>query len=196
MEGYAYFPAIVYRDEKPEWVAKLNDLAAPYLHEAKKENGHPVPLLLQTNSMGKDFDLTFFSQYILESVVSLLKEQGYDVDKYSFYLQAMWAQESSKGGDTNIHVHKNSQMCGWMFLDVPENGAFPIFYDTRSCKEMVELDFVQGEEISNATNTVFFNNMKPGTVLFANSWLRHQLASGNSEEKTRALHFIVSHKEK
>jgi hypothetical protein len=61
VEGYAYFPAIVYRDEKPEWVAKLNDLAAPYLHEAKKENGHPVPLLLQTNSMEKISILRFLA---------------------------------------------------------------------------------------------------------------------------------------
>jgi hypothetical protein len=136
------------------------------------------------------------ADYLLLSSVDLLRGQGYAVDKYDFYLSGLWAQEINRGGGTNVHVHKNSQMCGWFFLETPQSGAYPIYHDTRMNKSMIELDFVQGAEVSNATNIIHFNNMVPGSVMFANSWMQHQLTGSNADTPTRCIHFIVSHKER
>ena len=41
-----------------------------------------------------------------------------------------------------------------------------------------------------------FNNLKPGTLLIANSWMQHQLTPNTSRDQTRSLHFIISHRER
>lgn len=192
MEGYAYFPAIVYRDERPEFVEKVLPAAMKHLDKMRDS----MWAVLQSEHIGNDPDMRGLADYLLWSSVDMLRTQGYNVEKYDFYFQGLWAQELQKGAGTNVHVHKNSQICGWFFLETPENGAYPIYHDTRMNKAMIELDFVQGTEVTNATNCIHFNNVQPGTVLFSNSWMQHQLLGGNSETPTRCIHFIVSHKER
>jgi hypothetical protein len=80
-------------------------------------------------------------------------------------------------------------------LDTPEGGAYPVYHEPRMNKQMIELDYVQGPELTNASPSVHFNNVKPGTILMANSWMQHQLTQNNSQEETKSVHFIVSHKD-
>lgn len=192
MQGFAYFPAIVYRDERPDLAEKILPTCIRYLDQVRK----PEWSMCQSNHLGNEPALQETVNYILLSTVDLLKSQGYETEKYDFYIQGLWAQEVNRGAGTNVHVHKNSQMCGWFFLEAPENGSYPIYHDTRMNKSMIELDFVQNEEINNATNMIHFNNMIPGTVMFANSWMQHQLSGSNANFPTRCIHFIVSHKER
>jgi hypothetical protein len=192
MEGFAYFPAIVYRDERPDLAEKVLPTCIQYLDQVRK----PEWPMSQSAHLAHDPAFREVADYLLLSVVDLLRGQGYAVDKYDFYLSGLWAQEINRGGGTNVHVHKNSQMCGWFFLETPQSGAYPIYHDTRMNKSMIELDFVQGAEVSNATNIIHFNNMVPGSVMFANSWMQHQLTGSNADTPTRCIHFIVSHKER
>jgi hypothetical protein len=192
MEGFAYFPAIVYRDERPDLAEKVLPTCIQYLDQVCKPEGP----MSQSAHLAHDPAFREVADYLLLSVVDLLRSQGYAVEKYDFYLSGLWAQEINRGGGTNVHVHKNSQMCGWFFLETPQGGAYPIYHDTRMNKSMIELDFVQGEEVTNATNTIHFNNMVPGSVMFANSWMQHQLTGSNADTPTRCIHFIVSHKER
>jgi hypothetical protein len=192
MQGFAYFPAIVYRDERPDLAEKVLPTCIQYLDQVRK----PEWPMSQSAHLGNDPAFREVADYLLLSVVDLLRGQGYAVDRYDFYLSGLWAQEVNRGAGTDVHVHKNSQMCGWFFLETPQGGAYPIYHDARMNKSIIELDFVQGEEVSNATNNIHFNNMVPGTVMFANSWMRHQLTGSNAETPTRCIHFIVSHKER
>lgn len=192
MEGFAYFPAIVYRDERPDLVEKV----LPTCIQAIDQVRHLNMPVLQSAHLAHDPALREVADYLLLSSVDILRGQGYSVDKYDFYLSGLWAQETGKGAGTNVHVHKNSQICGWFFLETPEGGAYPVYHDTRMNKGMVELDFVQGAEVINATNMINFNNMQPGSVMFSNSWMQHQLFPGSSESPTRCIHFTVSHKER
>ena len=192
MEGFAYFPAIVYRDERPDLAEKVLPTCIQYLDQVRK----PEWPMSQSAHLAHDPAFREVADYLLLSVVDLLRGQGYAVEKYDFYLSGLWAQEVNRGAGTNVHVHKNSQMCGWFFLEAPQGGAYPIYHDTRMNKSMIELDFMQGEEITTATNAIHFNNMVPGTVMFGNSWMRHQLTGSNADTPTRCIHFIVSHKER
>jgi Putative 2OG-Fe(II) oxygenase len=192
MEGFAYFPAIVYRDERPDLVEKVLPACIHHLDQVRK----PELSMCQSGYLGHDPSFREVANYLLLSSVDLLRSQGYAVEKYDFYLSGFWAQEINRASGTNVHVHKNSQMCGWFFLETPENGAYPIYHDTRMNKSMIELDFIQEKEITNATNNIHFNNMAPGTVMFSNSWMQHQLTGSNAEKPTRCIHFIVSHKER
>lgn len=192
MEGFAYFPAVVYRDERPDLAEKALPACLQYLDKVRNSDWP----MQQSAHIGNDPAMRDVADYLLLSSVDLLRGQGYDVAKYDFYLQGLWAQEVGRNGGTNVHVHKNSQMCGWFFLETPQGGAYPVYHDSRMNKAMSELDFVQGEEVTNATNMIHFNNVLPGTVLFSNSWMQHQLTGSNAETPTRCIHFIVAHRER
>ena len=192
MQGFAYFPAIVYRDERPDLVERILPTCLEHLDRVRDQ----ASLMCQSAFIAHEPTLRELSDYLLVSAVEILRGQGYAVERYDFHISGLWAQEVKKGAGTNVHIHKNSQIAGWFFMDVPESGAYPMYHDTRTNKAMVELDFVQGEEVENATSMINFNNMQSGSVLFANSWMQHQLVGGASDHPTRCIHFIISHKDR
>ena len=192
MEGFAYFPAIVYRDERPDLVEEILPACIQHLDNARRD-GHSM---CQTGSVQHDPAFRRVADYLLVSGVEMLRDQGYAVERYDFYLAGLWVQETGAQSGTNVHVHKNSQVCGWMFVDAPQGGAYPVYHDTRMNKAMIELDFAPSGEVTNATNSIHFNNVQTGTVLFANSWMQHQLVGGSSDAPTRCIHFIISHKDR
>jgi len=191
MDAFEYFPCKVYREEHPDWVGYTLQVIQKYYDAA--QNGTPVA---QTVHMANDPDLKFLVDYLVLASDTILREQGYDMDKYELYVSGLWGQEVKCNGGTNVHVHKHSQICGWLFLETPEGGSYPVYYDPRMNKPMVELDFVQGEELTNASPQVHFANVKPGTVLMANSWMQHQLTANSVDAQTKSIHFIVSHRER
>lgn len=194
MEGFAYFPTIIYRDEQPSFIDLINSVCFPLLEEAKNNSENFG--IVQTNNLINVNELEFFKNYLLSSANDIFHNQGYDTNLYNFYVSSMWAQELKTGASTDIHVHKNSQLSGWIFLETPENGSCPVFYDPRLFKEMIELEQYQPNIITNATSIVNFNNVKPGTIMFNNSWLKHQLSTNMSELPTKALHFMISYSER
>lgn len=191
MDAYAYFSSAVYREEHPDWVGYTLQVAQKYYNDAQNNT-----TLAQTMHMANDPDLKFLVDYIVLAADSILRDQGYSMDKYELYVSGLWGQDVKCNGSTNVHVHKNSQLCGWFFLETPEDGSYPVFYDPRMNKQMIELDYVQGEEVKNATSSIHFKNVKPGTVLMANSWMQHQLTPNMSQSETKSIHFIVSHRER
>jgi len=191
MDRFEYFPSCVYRDEQPEWVNYTRQVVQKYYNQSAS-NG----ILDQTDHMAGDPELKFLVDYLVLASDTILREQGYDMDKYELYVSGLWGQDVKCNGSTNVHVHKNSQICGWFFLETPEGGAYPVYHEPRMNKQMVELDFIQGLELTNASPTVHFNNIKPGTLLMANSWIQHQLAQNSAQAQTKSVHFIVSHKDR
>jgi len=191
MDAYTYFPSAIYREEHPDWVGYTLQVAQKYY--AAAQNGG---VMAQTDHMANDPDLKFLVDYLVLASNTILREQGYDVDKYDLYVAGLWGQDVKCNGSTNVHVHKNSQICGWFFLETPEGGSYPVYHDPRMNKQMIELDYVQSTELTNASTTVHFNNVKPGTILMANSWMQHQLTPNMAQTETKSIHFIVSHRER
>ena len=191
MNRFEYFPSCVYRDERPDWVGYCLQVAQKYYVDA--QNGTPVA---QTAHMANDPDFKFLVDYLVLASDTILREQGYDMDKYELYVSGLWGQDVKCNGGTDVHVHKHSQICGWLFLETPEGGSYPIYYDPRMNKQMVELDSVQNADLLNASSSVHFNNVKPGTVLMANSWMQHQLTPNMAQAETKSIHFIVSHRDR
>ena len=186
MNCYSYFPSLVYRDEKPEWLYPLKKYVSEYSGEVSEQNS-----FFQTADISESPELNDFARYILEESNKILCEQGYDVDRYNLKVN-IWAQDAYRGSSTNIHVHKNSFLCGWMFLDRPEKGSYPIYYDPRVRKSMSSPDSFVSESLTESSETCHFNNVGPGTVLISSSWLEHSLSVNNDDLPTTCLHFIVS----
>lgn len=194
MEGFAYFPTIIYRDERPDFVEKIGLTCFKHLQEAEKCFQNVG--IIQTNNLIDLPEFNLFKNYLVESATNILFNQGYDTNLYTFSVSNIWAQELKTGAMTNVHVHVNSQLSGWLFLETPENGSFPIFYDPRTNKEMIELEEYQPNAVTNSTSIINFNSVKPGTIIFNNSWLKHQLSENLSSLSTKAIHFMISYSER
>jgi hypothetical protein len=191
MIHFDYFPSRVYRDERPDLVQQVLSICKDRLDEVRNTNG-PI---FQTPHLGRETDLRQLSDYLLLSAGNILREQGYLVEKYDFYLSGLRGQEIKQHSQTQCYVQKNSQICGWFFLEVSDPSATAVYYDTRINKSMIELDFEQQENIQFATSSIHFNNIQSGTVLFSNSWMQHQLIGSTSEQPTRCIHFTISHRD-
>ncbi len=93
MEGFAYFPAVVYRDERPDLVEKALPTCVQYLDQVRK----PEWPMCQSAHLGNNLELREVADYLLLSSVDLLRGQSYAVEKYDFYLSGLWAQEIKRG---------------------------------------------------------------------------------------------------
>ena len=191
MERYEYFPSCVYRDEQPEWLGYTRQVVQKYYEQAASND-----MLDQTAQMANDPEFKFLVDYLVLASETILREQGYAMDRYELYVSGLWGQDVKCNAGTNVHVHKNSQICGWFFLETPEGGAYPVYHEPRMNKQMIELDYVRGKELVNASSEVHFNNIKPGTILMANSWMQHQLMPSSAQEQTKSLHFTISHRDR
>ena len=190
MEAYAYFSSAIYREERPEWVGETLEHSKRYYDRIEDS------AVKQTENMASDSELSYLSSYFRDKGVSILRDQGYLTDEYEFYVSAMWAQEFGCNSSNIMHVHGDSQISGFYFLDAPEGGSYPIFDDPRPGKKMADLLSAQSDEIKMATPQIHFNNVKAGTIMLFNSWLPHMITQNQSNDATRFIHFILSQRKR
>jgi uncharacterized protein (TIGR02466 family) len=152
--------------------------------------------VIQTYNLTSDPELSFLSTYFRDTAVEILHKQGYRTDLHDFYTSSMWGQEFGCYGSNLLHVHGNTLMTGFYFLETPEGGPYPIFEDPRPAKLMCDLPLRDHENIYVATPGVHFNNVAPGSLLVANSWLPHRFQMSQSEKSAKFIHFTLSMKEK
>lgn len=190
MQGYSYFPSIVYREEAPSLVEKSLEKTAKYYDEAYENQKDWA--VVQTNNMIFDVDLKYLADFFCDRTIRILKDQGYDLENFKPLVSSMWGQRFNKGGGNLTHIHPNSYMCGVYFLECPPTGAYPIFEDPRPAKLMSDLPMIGTTEVKPCTPNIHFDNVIPGTFLFFNSWLPHRMSQNMSDQPTKFIHFILA----
>jgi|TARA_R110001632_G_scaffold121716_2_gene234377 uncharacterized protein (TIGR02466 family) len=190
VEAYSYFASSIYREERPEWVGETLE------HTQKHYDQMPPHVVKQTGSMANDPDLGYLTSYFRDKGVSILKDQGYLTDEYEFYVSGMWGQEFACTGSNIMHVHGDSQISGFYFLEVPEGGSYPIFDDPRPGKRMADLWAQPSDQVTMSTPQVHFNNAQAGTMMLFNSWLPHMITPNQSNNPTKFIHFILSQRKR
>jgi len=190
MQGYSYFPSIVYREEIPDLVGKSLEKTAKYYEEVCESQKDWA--VAQTNNMVFDADLKYLADLFRSKAVEILNNQGYNLETFKPRVSAMWGQKFYKGGGNLPHVHPNSYICGVYFLDCPPTGAYPIFEDPRPAKIMSDLPMASTIEIKPCTPSIHFDNVIAGTFLFFNSWLTHRVSQNMNVQPTQLIHFILT----
>jgi len=190
METYAYFSSPIYREERLEWVEETLKHTQKYYEQTEPR------LVKQTTHMGNDPDLGYLASYFRDKGVSILKDQGYLTDEYEFYVSGMWGQEFACTGSNIMHVHGDSQISGFYFLETPEGGSYPVFDDPRPGKRMADLWAPPSDQVTMATPQVHFSNVVPGTMMLFNSWLPHMITENQSNDPTKFVHFILSQRKR
>jgi uncharacterized protein (TIGR02466 family) len=132
-------------------------------------------LLYKRNTLATTLSYNFLVIFLVKQATNILESQGYFLDPYELRVNGVWAQEIGQGGMHESHVHANTQMCGFFFLQTPKQGAYPIFSDPRPGKVMADFWTKQDGTVHLASPQIHFSNILPGTFMFFNAWLPHQL---------------------
>ena len=198
-----YFSCPIYFMDKPEWVKKLNKASDPYIKKAAKNNKKQIDertkkygnkgdhgMVHHSTSLINDPKFADLQEWIIATANNLLTEQGYDLSGYQIFLTEMWVQEFSKlgGGHHTLHTHWNGHMSGFYFLKASDATSRPVFEDPRPGRLMNLLPEKDKTKLTPATSQINYG-VKPGRLIFFNSFMPHLYSVDNGYEPFRFIHW-------
>lgn len=200
------FYSSIYSFVEKKFLDELNKIADEYIDKNKDWN---KKLLLKRNKKFskdvKDFGFVYHSDTILNDTrlkdfldlimfvsSDILNNQGYDLTNYNLCLNNLWAQKASNSGGSyhNSHVHQDSHISGFYFLECSENTSFPVFHDPRVMKKLIDLPEKNEDNITEASNTIHYN-INPGLFIFFPSYLMHEFTTNYGIDNFKFLHFSI-----
>lgn len=185
------FPSIVVTAYKPEFLKAVNAVSNEQLAQQSDDINEIYPAKM-SGDFSQDPRLADFCTFIGKSAWEILRNQGHDMEGASTFFTEMWTQEHHKHSLMEQHVHGNgAQLVGFYFLETPENCSKALFYDPRPGKVQINLPEANIGEITPASNTIGFE-AKPGTMIFANSWLPHGFTRHGADKPIKFVHFNIN----
>ena len=193
------FKCPIYLADKPEWVNKLNKASDPIIERVRKnwkkkikdpkDSTKQMPNSLHSENLWQYPEFKEIAQLILQQGWNILHWQGYDLTGRIPMLTELWVQEFPKeGGFHDIHEHGNNHISGFYFLKCNEKTSHPVFWDPRPGKKMTDLLMREPNKINYGSQQVHYK-VKPGTLMFFNSYMPHSYVHYKGEEKFRFIHF-------
>ncbi len=191
-----HFQTAIYQAHRPDWVSTVLNICEPYYQNIRSQGPYKkIFPQYQTDNLQSEASLSFFQDFIIQAAAAILNEQGYDLSKHELCFEEMWAQEVHTYGHHFTHVHGNSHISGFYFLECPENGMYPLFYDPRPGKTMTDLPEKNDSDITLASHTCNYKP-QPGMFMFFNSWLPHGFQLNGSNDPCKFVHFNVTARRK
>ena len=204
-----YFSSPVYKEDKPEWIEKLNNLSEPFIKEArdeKIEENKKREILGYKNDIGQayhshplepDENFRFFHNYMAEKSRWCLDDMGYDMNNYSLIYTESWVQEFSFNGAGHhwFHTHGNNHISGFYFLKASEKTSRPFFQDPRTAHPPLKLKEKDSSKITNANDIINYN-VKPGTLMLFPAYMSHAYMVDHGLEPFRFIHINMRAVEK
>jgi len=200
-----YFASPIYFTDKPEWVKAFNTASDAYIKQARLNNAEEIKKrnkklgdkgehswVHHSSSLINDPQFKVLQDYIGSTAWNLLDGQGFDLSNHTIFITELWVQEFSKdgGGHHSLHSHWNGHISGFFFLKASEKTSLPIFEDPRSGNMMNLLPEKDPSKITPASHQVNYK-VKPGRLIFFNSYLPHMYAVDNGYESFRFIHFNI-----
>ena len=200
-----YFTCPIYFMDKPEWVKKLNKASDSYIKKAIKNNKEHLDertkkygdkgdhgMAHHSTSLINDPKFADLQNWILATAYNLLDEQGFELKGHQLFLTEMWVQEFSKlgGGHHTLHTHWNGHMSGFYFLKASDATSRPVFEDPRPGRQMILLPEKDKTKITLATSQINYT-VKPGRLIFFNSFMPHLYSVDNGYEPFRFIHWNI-----
>ena len=142
MSYISRFPAIIWHENKKEFVNSLNKVSNKYIKKAKstveakkhiKKYGD-FGRSYHSSSLLQDNDFLDLRNYVGDKSFELLDNCGFDMSLYKLLFTEMWVQEFAKkgGGHHSAHVHWNQHVSGFYFLKASDETGHPVFHDPRT----------------------------------------------------------------
>jgi uncharacterized protein (TIGR02466 family) len=201
---YSCFSSVIYSIDKPEMVNHVNIICDKYINEAKKNNKNTIEerekildkkiedfgMSHASSSLSNDPNLKELQDFICSTSWDILNDIGYNLKDYVLLLNDLWVQEFSMkgGGHHDGHIHSNRHISGFYFLKCSDKTSFPVFYDPRILKSMIQLPLKDEKDNSFASEKIHVKP-RPGLMVFFPSFLEHQFTVDNGIEPFRFIHF-------
>ena len=200
-----HFTCPIYFMDKPEWVKKLNKASDSYIKKAIKNNKEHLDertkkygdkgdhgMAHHSTSLINDPKFADLQNWILATAYNLLDEQGFEFKGHQLFLTEMWVQEFSKlgGGHHTLHTHWNGHMSGFYFLKASDATSRPVFEDPRPGRQMILLPEKDKTKVTLATSQINYT-VKPGRLIFFNSFMPHLYSVDNGYEPFRFIHWNI-----
>jgi uncharacterized protein (TIGR02466 family) len=200
-----YFTCPIYYFDKPEWVEPFNKASDKYIKAAKKTNAKAIKernkkmgnkgdhaMVHHSTTLIGDPNFKVLQDYIGATAYNLLTQQGFDLTNHQIFITELWVQEFAKdgGGHHTLHTHWNGHISGFYFLKASEKTSRPIFEDPRPGRLMNLLPAKDTNKITDASHQVNYV-VKPGRLIFFNSYLPHMYDVDNAYEPFRFIHFNI-----
>ena len=191
LESYVYFPSIVYRIDKPEFLKVVREVSNEHLDKIEKDLDDIYPVKM-TGNFANDERLEPFCRFIGETAWNILNSQGYAMSEFNVSFSEMWTQEHHKHSLMEQHVHGfGVQIVGFYFLETPENSSRVVFHDPRAGKVQNDLPEQNMSMATPASRMVNFE-AKEGRLIFSNSWLPHSFTRHASDKPVKFVHFNLT----
>ena len=200
-----YFACPIWWADEDRFVKKLNKASDKYIQEAKKNLKKDIDKrnkkfgdkgdmgnVFHSTSLINDPNFKKLQEYIGATAYNLLDEMGFDLSNYSIFTTEMWVQEFAKqgGGHHTLHTHWNGHMSGFYFLKGSERTSCPVFEDPRPGRQMNLLPEKDKSKVSLATSQIHYK-VKPGRLIFFNSYMPHLYTVDNGYEPFRFIHWNI-----
>lgn len=188
------FQTPIYVSYRKDLVDITNKISDEYLDERRKEIDAAElkdALAIMSGNYFGDERLKELVQYIGQGSYDILNSQGYDLTNMQLFFTEMWTHEHHKYSNMDYHVHGNSCITGFYFLEVPENSSRVLFHDPRQAKVFSNLPEKNVNDITIASQTINFTPT-PGMVIFTNAWLPHSFSRHMADSPLKFVHFNLS----
>ena len=200
-----YFPCPIWWADQPKFVNKLNKASDKYIKDSQKnlkkqidernkkfgDKGDMGHVFHSTSLIG-DPKFKDLQNYVGATSYNLLTEMGFDLTDYLVFTTEMWVQEFAKkgGGHHTLHTHWNGHMSGFYFLKASDATSRPVFEDPRPGRQMILLPEKDKTKITLATSQINYT-VKPGRLIFFNSFMPHLYSVDNGYEPFRFIHWNI-----
>tara|TARA_R100001530_G_scaffold38055_1_gene29473 strand:+ start:154 stop:936 length:783 start_codon:yes stop_codon:yes gene_type:complete len=200
-----YFSSPIYFTDKPAWVKSFNTASDAYIKQARLNNLKAIkernkkfgnkgehPWVHHSTTLINDPQFKVLQDYIGATAWNLLDGQGFDLSNHTIFITELWVQEFSKngGGHHTLHTHWNGHISGFYFLKASDKTSMPVFEDPRAGNMMNLLPQKDPSQITLASHQVNYK-VKPGRLIFFNSYLPHMYSVDSGYEPFRFIHFNI-----
>ena len=190
LDQWQYFSSPIYSIEKPEFLSDVLAASNDALRMARKNNKpneiYPVTMAV----FGDEPRRAAFWDYTVNTGWNILRDQGYLMDGLETYFTEFWCQQHDKYSSMEYHLHGDCKLAAFYFLECPKEPPRLVIHDPRPGKVMSPLREADISAITYASTAVNFTP-KPGTLMFANSWLPHSFTRNTSAKPFKFLHMNI-----
>ncbi|MFN4183152.1 MAG: TIGR02466 family protein [Hyphomonas sp.] len=133
-------------------------------------------------------------RHLDKAAAAFAKAHHWDMEGLSLSLDAIWVNILGEGGHHSGHIHPGSVISGTYYVAVPE-GAGRIKYEDPRLAMMMAAPQLTDDAPEEARRFVY-GQPKEGHCLLWESWLRHEVMPGQSEEARISVSFNYALKRK
>ena len=133
-------------------------------------------------------------RHLDKAAAKFARDHHWDMEGLSLVMDAIWVNILGEGGHHSGHIHPGSVISGTYYVAVPEGAGRIKFEDPRLAMMMAAPQLT--DEAPEAALRFVYVALKEGDYLLWESWLRHEVMPGQSEEARISVSFNYALKRK